>query len=203
MRQIVQGAPFEIFLSADESYVHRLAEQSLTRGEGEVYAVGRIVMYTPRGSGIQPAPDLSTLARAMRDGELNRLAIANPEHAPYGTIAKQALINAGLWTSVVPYLVLGESAAQAAQFGRSGSVDAAIIPLPLALNQTVSRSGRFELISESLYSPLQQRLVMLRDAGPAAEAFVEFMGEPVAQEILDRFGFGQAALGRNRGFPGN
>ncbi|MDP1533966.1 MAG: molybdate ABC transporter substrate-binding protein, partial [Rubrivivax sp.] len=120
-RQIAQDAPFQLFLSADEAFVFKLADQGLTADRGALYAIGRIVLFAPTGSPLGVDADFSDLRRALADGRLKKFAIANPEHAPYGRAAMQALQSAGLWQAIEPRLVLGENVSQAAQFAASGS----------------------------------------------------------------------------------
>lgn len=188
-RQIEQGAPFALFLSADEAYVERLAGRGLTRGRGELYAVGRIVLFAPRGSQLQPDPELKNLAAWLAAGGPGKLAIANPEHAPYGRAAEQALRALGWWESARPRLLFGENAAQAAQFASSGNTDGGIIAHSLALAPAMRDRGTFVLLPAALHAPLRQRMVLLRGASPAAERFYEFLGSPAARDVLRRYGF--------------
>jgi molybdate transport system substrate-binding protein len=188
-RQIEQGAPFQIFLSADEEYVLRLADLGKTEGRGALYAVGRIVLMAPTGSPLAADPTLGDLAAALVDGRLKKFAIANPAHAPYGRRAEEALRAAGLWDRLKPRLVLGENVAQAAQFATAGGAQGGIIAYSLALAPTVARLGAFALIPESRHSPLRQRMVLLRGAGSTAQAFYRFMQAPPARAILTRYGF--------------
>ena len=190
VRQIRQGAPFEIFFSANEQYAQLLVNDALAAGEGFVYAVGQLALYTPLRSEVSLTSDLSELTEDSLAGRLKRLAMANPEHAPYGFAAKQALESAKAWDALKPKLVIGESAAQATQFALSGSVDAAIIPLSNVLLPQIVDRGRYALISEALYSPLQQRVVLLKSAGNAAREFYKFIQQDEAQSILKRYGFG-------------
>ena len=138
-RQIVQGAPFELFMSADEGFVLQLAEQGLTPDRGELYGIGRIVLFAPRGAPWQPDAELAGLKQALRERRITRFAIANPAHAPYGRAARQALQRAGLWAAIEPKLVFGENATQAAQFATSGSAQGGIFPLSLAHGAGVRR----------------------------------------------------------------
>ncbi len=190
-RQIIQGAPFELFLSADETYVSLLRKRSrLIDGDSNVYGIGRLVLYVPEGSSVLPSADLSTLAITIQTGQLKRLVIANPEHAPYGSIAKQALENADIWETVMPYLVYGKSASQTAQFALSGAVDAALIPYSLALLPEIGNKGRFMLVSDTLYTPLEQPMVLLQDAGSAAREFHDFILSDKARTIIQYHGLG-------------
>jgi molybdate transport system substrate-binding protein len=189
LRQIEQGAPFELFLSADEDFIFRLAENGLTRDRGALYGVGRIVLFVPAGSSMDPASDLSGLRSALaRDAGL-RFAIANPEHAPYGRAAEQALRHAGLWESLQGRLVFGENVSQAAQFATSGNAQGGIFAYSLALSPAVQGRGRFELIDAGWHLPLRQRMALLDNATPAAVSFYEYMQQVAARRILGRFGF--------------
>lgn len=188
-RQIEQGAPFELFLSADESYVARLADLRLTRGDGALYAVGRLVLFTPHGSPLQPDPRLEHLAARLASGESGRLAIANPEHAPYGRAAEQALRSLGLWEAVQPRLLFGENVAQAAQFASSGNADGGIVAYSLALAPALRDRGTFALLPDTLHAPLRQRMVLLKRASPAAARFYDYLRSPASRAILRQSGF--------------
>lgn len=185
-QQIRNGAPFEVFLSADEAYVAALAAAGRTEGAGVLYAIGRIGLFVPRGSAVRGIDDL---AAAARDGRLTRFAMPNPAHAPYGRAAREALQKAGAWTAVAPRLVLGENAAQATQFATSGSVQAAIIPLALASTPAVRAAGRFVAIDAGWHAPLRQRVVLVKGAGATAREFYRFVQAPAARAILRRHGF--------------
>ena len=189
VRQIRQGAPFEMFLSADEAFVESLARDGFTKDAGDLYAVGRIVFFAPAGSALEPDPALASLQAALAGGRVRRFAIANPEHAPYGRAAKEALEAAGLWTAVQKQLVLGENVSQAAQFATTGGADGGIFAYSLALSPVVGERGRFVLIPESMHRPLRQRMVLLKTAGPAAEAFYGFVKGAEARRVFDRYGF--------------
>jgi len=191
MRQIIQGAPFELFLSADESSVEQLAARSLTKSDGVVYALGRLAVFKPNRSKMQLTADLGFIENAVKDGQLQRLVIANPETAPYGAIAVEALRNAGVWELVKPYVVTGENALQAAQYGLSGSADAAIFPLAIAAIPVFERRGVFLSVADTLYRPLRQKMVLLKNSGKAAEAFYQYLQTPEARSILRSHGFGE------------
>ena len=188
-RQIAQGAPFELFLSADEAYVAALVDRGLTRDRGELYAIGRIVIFAPHGSPLQPDARLEGFAARIASGRAGRLAIANPEHAPYGRAAEQALRALGLWEAVRPHLLFGENVAQAAQFASSGNADGGIIAHSLALAPTLRSRGTFALLPESLHAPLRQRMVLLERASPGAARLYEFLRSPAGRAILERHGF--------------
>lgn len=188
-RQIRQGAPFQMFLSADEAYVIGLARGGLARDDGALYAVGRIVLVAPNDSPLKADGSLQDLKAALADGRLAKFAIANPEHAPYGKRAQEALRHAGLWGRIKDKLVLGENVSQAAQFATSGSTQGGIIAYSLALSPKVSAKGRFALIPGDWHQPLRQRMVLLNSAGPVAERFYTFMQTPAARAIFRKYGF--------------
>lgn len=188
-RQIRAGAPFEMFMAADEAFVAGLARDGLTRDEGTLYAVGRIVMVVPVGSPLAADGTLESLRRALADGRIARFAIANPEHAPYGRRAEEALRHAGLWEVIGPHLVLGENVSQAAQFALSGNAQGGIIALSLALSPQLAARGSHDLIPQDWHEPLRQRMVLLNGAGPVAVQFHGYMQSPAARAIMERYGF--------------
>ena len=188
-RQIRQGAPFEMYLSADENYVLELRKDGFTRDDGALYAVGRIVIIVPHGSPLEPDGTLEDLRAALEDGRVQKFAIANPEHAPYGRRAEEALRHAGLWEAIEDRLVLGENVSQAAKFATSGSTEGGIMAYSLALSPKVSALGRFELIPAEWHDPLRQRMVLLKDAGATAERFFAFVQQPSARTIMRQYGF--------------
>lgn len=188
-RQILQGAPYQMFLSADENFVFQLAEAGKTEDRGVLYAVGRIGLLVPKGSTLTADGELKDLALALQDGRLQKFAIANPEHAPYGTRAMEALQHAGLWAAIRPRLVLGENISQATQFATSGSTQGGIVAYSLALSPAVAALGSFALIPESWHQPLRQRMVLLRGADTIARAFYAHLQTPAAQAVLRRHGF--------------
>lgn len=187
--QILQDAPFHLFMSADEGFVYELANAGKTVDRGRAYALGRIGIIVPNGSALKADGEFKDLAAALKDGRLQKFAIANPEHAPYGARAKEALLHAGLWDVVQPKLVLGENISQTAQFATSGSTQGGIIALSLALAPSVAKLGTFQLIPEAWHQPLKQRMVLVKGAPPAARAFYEYISTPAAQEIMVRYGF--------------
>lgn len=188
-RQIRQGAPFELFLSADEQYVQDLARDGVVPDEGVLYAIGRIVLIVPHGSPLRADGTLQDLAAALDDGRVEKLAIANPEHAPYGKRAEEALRHQGLWDRIRPRLVLGENVSQAAQFALSGSTQGGIIAYSLALSPKIAAQGTYQLVPAEWHEPLRQRMALVGGAGPDAELFYRFVQEPAARRIMRRFGF--------------
>ncbi|RMH51697.1 MAG: molybdate ABC transporter substrate-binding protein [Alphaproteobacteria bacterium] len=190
-RQILAGAPFALFMAADEAHALRVVEAGLARDAGRLYALGRIAIAVPAGRGVLRADgSLEDLRAALSAGRVRRFAIANPEHAPYGMRAREALEHAGLWAAIRPFLVLGENVSQAAQFALSGNADGGIIAWSLALSPQLAGRGRFALIPEEWHRPLRQRMVLMKDAGPTAQEFYDFLATPEARGILARHGFG-------------
>lgn len=187
--QILQGAPFHLYMSADEDFVFRLADAGRTVDRGRLYAHGRIGILVPHGSPLRADGALRDLAAALKDGRLRKFAIANPEHAPYGQRAEEALRQAGLWDAIRPRLVLGENVSQAAQFATSGSAQGGVVALSLARAPSVATLGRFELIPEAWHRPLRQRMVLLPGAPAEVRDFYDYLSTPAAQAIMQRFGF--------------
>jgi molybdate transport system substrate-binding protein len=188
-RQIQQGGPFQMFLSADEQFVFDLAGKGFTVDRGTLYAIGRIVIISPHGSPLKADGTLADLRAALADGRVKKFAIANPEHAPYGRRAEEALRHAGLWDAVRDKLVLGENVSQAAQFATSGGAQGGIIAYSLALAPNVSKLGPYALIDDKWHEPLRQQMVLLRNAGDTAKAFYAYMQSPSARAIMRRYGF--------------
>lgn len=188
-RQIREGAPFQIFMAADEQFIFDLHRDGFTRNQGDLYAVGRVVMMVPHRSTLVAEGNLESLAAALAAGQITRFAIANPDHAPYGRRAEEALRHAGLWEAIQPYLVLGENVSQAAQFALSGNAQGGIIAYSLALAPNVRARGTYALIPEDWHQPLRQRMVLLNNAGPVAEQFYAYINGPSAREIMRRYGF--------------
>lgn len=189
VRQIQQGAPFQLFLSADEDFVNMLADHGLTADRGIVYVIGRIVIFAPSGSSLRVDGDLAGLKSALADGRIRRFAIPNPEHAPYGRAAEQVLRRQGLWEGIRPLLVLGENVSQAAQFATSGAAQGGIFPYSLALSPAVGGRGAYVLLPADWHMEIAQRMVLLKGAGPTALAFYRYLQEPAAREVFRRFGF--------------
>lgn len=187
-RQIMQGMVVDLFVSADESYVFELADAGLTQGRGLRYATGRLALLAHKDSVL--ALDERLLGLRSQLGNLRRFAIANPQHAPYGRAARQALMHAGLWDALSAKLVLGENVAQATQFVASGAAQAGIVSLSMARVPQVASATRHALLAEDLHPPLHQRLVLLKGATASAQAFVDFMARPDSRELLRRHGLG-------------
>lgn len=183
--QIRNGAPYDLFFSADITYLHELNRLGHVAGEVHPYALGRIVLWraAPTGSRLT----LESLAYPAT----GRIAIANPRHAPYGKRAEEALRNAGLLQKVAPRLVYGESVAHAAQFVQTGNASVGIIALSLAMAPELARQGEYWLIPQHLYQPLEQGYIITRKAADSALAarFASYMESPAAHAVMQRYGF--------------
>jgi molybdate transport system substrate-binding protein len=188
-QQIAQGAPFQLFMSADESFVFKLHAAGRTEDRGTLYATGRIVLFAPQGSPLQLDTAMAGLKKALAAGQIRRFAIANPEHAPYGRAAEQALRKLGLWDGLRDRMVLGENVSQAAQFAASGSTQGGIFAYSLALAPQLAKLGRYVLLPEELHDPLRQRMVLVKGAGDTARAFYAWLQQPAAREVFVRYGF--------------
>jgi molybdate transport system substrate-binding protein len=195
-QQIQQGLPLDLFLSADEGYVITLAKAGLTLGgvqdNGVLYATGRVALMLPKNSAIQ-LPKTESEARSNLANQLQtvrKFAIANPEHAPYGKAAREALQNLGLWEQLQNKLVLGDNISQATQFVTSGAAQAGITALSLALAPEVAaQAGSYWLLPANLHAPLKQRMVLLKTAQPSAKVLFDYLQTPAAKAVLAKFGF--------------
>lgn len=177
-QQIEQGAPFDLFLSADTTYPQKLADKKLTVGAPQPYAVGRLVLWAKSAKAVS---GLSSLEAS----EVRKIAIANPAHAPYGRLALEALKKSKAWPRLESKLVFGDSVSQAGQFALSGAADVGLIALALAKSEAFSKEGHFVLIPEA--SPLQQSLVILKPSRLASD-FTSYIVGKDGQEILARYG---------------
>jgi molybdate transport system substrate-binding protein len=186
--QIQNGAPFDLFFSADIDYPRRLESSGhAERGSLYEYAVGRIVLWTRKDSGIDVQRGLAVLA----DARVRRIAIANPEHAPYGRAAVAALRHEHLYDRVKDKFVIGENISQTAQFADSGSADVGLIALALALSPALTKTGTYVEIPESWHPPIEQAAVVLASSRQKtlARQFLEYLKKPDVIRILQSYGF--------------
>jgi molybdate transport system substrate-binding protein len=187
--QLEKRAPFDMFLSADVSYPRKLEEAGLVQKDSEfIYAHGRLVVWVPEDSSI----DIQRLGlRATLDPAVRKVAIANPEHAPYGRAAEAALKKEGIYDEVRPKLVLGENIAQAAQFVQTGAADVGILALSLALSDPMKSKGRYWEVPLDSYPTLEQAGVILAWAKDAAacQEVRAFVISREGRSILKRYGF--------------
>lgn len=183
--QLQQGAPYDLFFSADISYPRELVKKGLASSNAVPYALGRIVLW----SRTMDAAKI-TLA-SLTDPKITKIAIANPKHAPYGRRAEEALRAAGIWDNLQSKLVYGENIAQTAQFVQTGNAQVGIIALSLALNPELSKKGGYSLIPEKLHQPLEQGYVITKQGAdkPLARQFAQYMNTRESLNILTRYGF--------------
>ena len=182
-RQIENGAPVDLFAAANVSFVEQLEQKGLIiPGTKAIYARGRITLWTPFESNVR----LESIADLARP-EVTRIAIANPDHAPYGLAAKQALETAGIWDRVKTKLVYGDNIRQTLQYAQTGNVEVAI----MALSLSIQSKGRWTLIPEELHKPLDQGLAIMKSTKNEndARAFAAFVGGPQGRAIMQKYGF--------------
>ena len=182
-KQIENGAPVDLFAAANVDYVAQLEQKGLIVPDTmKIYARGRLVIWTP-GNSVVRIEKLADLTSA----EVKRIAIANPEHAPYGMAAKQALERAGLWEAVKAKLVFGENIRQTMQYAQTGNVEVALVSLSL----TAENNGQWVLVPEELHKPLDQAFAVIKGAKneAAARAFAAFVVGTQGQAIMKRYGF--------------
>ena len=182
-QQVRQGAPFDVFASANLPFAEQAVASGACLADSQaIYARGRIVVWTRRG--VEPPQVLGDLS-ARR---FQRVGIANPEHAPYGVAAQEALQHVGIWEELRPRLVLGDNVRQALQFGETGNAEAVVAALPLVVLDT---ENPWFLIDEALHTPLDQALVVCtRGHNPSGgRAFAAFVMSAEGQSVMRRYGF--------------
>jgi molybdate transport system substrate-binding protein len=186
--QIQNGAPFDLYFSADIGYPKKLEEAGLTvPGSLYRYAVGRIVLWTGNETHI----DVTKGFDVLREPTVKKIAIANPKHAPYGRAAVAAMEHFKVYDQVKDRLVLGENISQAAQFIESGACEIGIIALSLALAPTMKARGTYWEIPAEAHPPLEQGAAIVKSSTQqeSAKQFLEFMRTTQGQEIMKRYGF--------------
>ncbi len=186
--QIQNGAPLDIFFSADSEFPQKLEESGLAEPHSAViYAIGKIVLWIAADASCNPE---HAGWKCLLDPAVKRIAIANPAHAPYGRAAVTALQKAGIYDAIKAKLVLGENISQAAQFVQSGNAQAGIIAYSLALSPAL-QGGKRWIIPAELYPPIEQTVVALKSAKEksAAQEFVKFATQGPGREILAKYGF--------------
>jgi molybdate transport system substrate-binding protein len=187
-QQLQNGAPFDIFFSANLDYAKRLQDAGLTEpGSYYQYAKGKIVIWTRKESKL----DLTSGMQALLNPSISKIAIANPQHAPYGKAAVEAMQKAGVYDKVKDKLVLGENISQTASFVVSGSADVGIVALSLALSPNMKNAGHHVEVPTGTYQPIEQACVILKTSKneAVAQRFLSFVKSPAAEEILTRYGF--------------
>lgn len=187
--QLRNGAPFDLYLSADVDYPRRLAADGLALDDDVfAYAVGRIVLWVPNAS---PLDVERRGVDILSDPAVQKLAVANPQHAPYGRAAIAALRSLGVWETAEPRLVFGENIAQTAQFVESGAADVGVIALSLAIAPVMKPKGRYGEIPMSAYPTMEQGGMILRSTRhpDAARALRRFLLGDAGRALLERYGF--------------
>lgn len=189
-KQLDEGAPFDVFAAANVSFVDDVVKAGACLGETkQLYAKGRIVMWSK---------DESALPKTLEDlaePRYKKIAIANPEHAPYGRAAQQALTKKGVWASAQPRTVFGENVQQTLMFAQTGNAEVAIVALSLALsNRGGVSQGHYVMIDPDLHDPLDQAMVVCKGGSKGAKAnearaFVEFVSSPPGRAIMRKYGF--------------
>jgi len=189
--QIRNGAPYDVFLSADLDFPRALiASGHADGGSLSTFAVGRLVLWTTR-AGL----DVSDVAAVVRNPAVAKLAIGNTSSAPYGRAAKEAMERLGVWSNAQPKLVVGENISQAAQFVETGNADAGFVAMSLVLSPRLKEKGHWTEVPRALYGSLDQGAVLtVRGAGnPAARAYLAFLRGPAAARVLAAYGYGVPA----------
>ena len=181
--QIAAGARVDVFLAASTAAIDQLGQKGfLVPGSDQTYGRGRLVMWTRSGSSVS----VQTL-RDLTAADVARVSLANPDHAPYGKAAREALESAGLWDELQPKLVPAENVRQAFQFAESGNTDVALV----ALSLVVFAGGSYALVPEQLHEPINQALAVVASSTHQSEAkqFVAFLTGSKGREILQKYGF--------------
>lgn len=185
--QIRQGAPIDVYMSADMSYPRKLAEDGHAVSESlTLYAIGRIVLWT-----IDPDLDVTAGMAVLRETKIKHVALANPEHAPYGRAGKAAIEKAGFWKEIEPKVVYGQNILQAKQFTETGNADVGILALSLVLAPSMAGKGRYWVIPEDMHPALEQGAVLTAfgKSKVGARQYVDFLRTPEAQKIFAKYGF--------------
>jgi molybdate transport system substrate-binding protein len=185
--QITQGAPYDVFLSADLEFPQKLVATGAADGPSLItFAVGRLVLWT-----LRPGLPLPSVEAVVRNPAVARIALANPRAAPYGRAAEEVLAKLGVESAARPKLVFAENISQTAQYVASGNVDAGFVALSLVRSPKLPDRGRWLEIPPSLYAPLAQGAVLTRRgaANPAARRYLNFLHSPAARAILTQFGY--------------
>lgn len=181
--QIRHGAPFDIFFAADMRRPRLLEEKGMAiAGSRFSYARGRLVLWSPR------VDFIDTQGKVLEDGSFTRLAIANPKLAPYGRAAQEVLVTKGLWHALRQRIVRGENISQAYQFVKSGNAELGFVAYSQIKRSNQSIVGSYWLVPQTLYQPIEQQVVLLRDS-PAIRAFIAFLKGPEAQAIIRAHGY--------------
>ena len=186
--QLQNGAPFDLFFSADISYPQKLAEKGLGADDVFLYAVGRLVVWVPKDS---PVAVGKLGIKSLLEPSIHKIAVANPEHAPYGRAAVAALKRLNIYDQVASRLVYGENIAQTAQFVQSGVADIGLLALSLAISPQMRDAGRYWEVPLDAYPPMKQGGIILKSSKnlEAARTFRDFVLGDHGRQVLDQYGF--------------
>jgi molybdate transport system substrate-binding protein len=185
--QILNGAPFSLFISADESYPLELFKRKMTVDEGKVYAIGKIALLSKKSNGITLGSSKAELIKALK--QANKIAIAKPELAPYGKAAVDYLKAEGVWDLAKDKLVYGDNISVATMYVATGAADIGFTALSLALSPEIAKETQYRVLNSALYDPIKQRMVLIKNPPPNAVALYQFIQSPKAQAILRSFGY--------------
>jgi molybdate transport system substrate-binding protein len=185
--QIMNGAPFNLFIAADEHFPLELYKSGKTIDEGAVYAIGKLAVLTKNSSGIQLGGDKAALVRAIN--KANKIAIAKPELAPYGKAAVEFLKAEGLWDLAKDKLVYGDNIGLVTTYVVTGAADLGFTALSLAKSAEISRDANYLVLNDQLYQPIKQRMVLMKGAPAEARELYQFMLTPAAKSILQKYGY--------------
>ena len=188
-RQIVQGAPYKVFISAGKQYVDFIRDNGREMHGFKALVHGRLSLYIPETSKLEKQATLADVMKTIQYGDFRRLAVANPEHAPYGQAAREALVNAGVWVVNQKKLLLGENAAQAMQFCLSGSVDMCIIPNSFLALEQFSGKGDGFTIPLNWHSPITQYAVLLDDSDDQGVRYFNYLSSAPSEAIFRKYGY--------------
>lgn len=183
--QIQQGAPYDLYFSADIAFPRELARSGFSFSEVIPYAFGRIVLWSATMDANKMSLD------SLTSSKISHIAIANPKHAPYGKRAEEALRASRLWEKVEPKLVYGENIAHTAQFVQTGNAQVGIIALSLAVNPELANKGGYWLIPDTLHAPLEQAFIITKRAqgNDLAKKFADYMRSSATRTIMTKYGF--------------
>lgn len=188
-QQLIEGAPMDLYAAANVAFVRQVLDAGVGDPETQTtYAIGRLVIWSPDDAW----RDWEALDDVVADDDVRVIAIANPDHAPYGLAAKQAFESAGLWDAAAPQLVYGENISDTQRLAATGNADVAIVALSLAIAADEAGDGTWVLLDEALHGPLQQDLVVVAedpDRAELASRFIDHVRSEEGRQVMRRYGF--------------
>jgi molybdate transport system substrate-binding protein len=185
--QMRHGAPYELFISADEAYPLKLVDAGLTRDRGEIYALGHLALIANSSTGLSLSPDPESIRSLLRGTK--KIAIANPDLAPYGRASVQYLQAIGLWNELQGRVIFAENISIAAVYVNTGAAKVGITALSLAKSSELSEQIQYIALPDNLYAPIKQRMVLRRDPAPIAIALYDYLQGANAKQILRNHGY--------------